>query len=361
MIIFDESCSICNIVNGGSDLLSDVALWEDEDFYIMPTLGCLVPGYILILSKEHIYSSCYLNAGKRTKLQNLLERLSKIYEANYGFNPLIFEHGGAQSHVNKSACCIWHCHIHIVPHLFTNTDNMVDSLKLTGIESFEDFFDKCSDTSYLFFADNQGNKFIQLFNSAVEAAPSQIFRKWIAKDIGIPQQWDWRTNTFKENIFKTIVEIGALLRNANLSNLEHDIKNVYYCSAMDGLSLGEISTKYHSMKQRLEENNMTLINSYEKQATSQIINKESGSSIVSENLKFLNKADYVIVDLSIPNRLYIGCIDEMITAHQKGIFVIVVKGYSVADKHFYTHFRSDKIVKTLDEAIHFLIEHSSNI
>jgi anaerobic glycerol-3-phosphate dehydrogenase len=85
-----------------------------------------------------------------------------------------------------------------------------------------------------------------------------------------------------------------------------------------------------------------------------VVNKKNISEIVRENMNLLENSDCVIVDLSIKNHLYIGCIDEMVCANHKKIFVIVICGDSGAEKHLYTNYRANKIVKNLDEAVEYI-------
>ena len=113
-----EFCIFCNIVKNGSDLRQDTVLYEDEHFFIVPALGALLAGYILLISKDHIGSMCFLSKENKEKLKVILEKLSAIYLARYGFTPLLFEHGATYNEVNKSACCVDHAHIHVVPHQF---------------------------------------------------------------------------------------------------------------------------------------------------------------------------------------------------------------------------------------------------
>jgi diadenosine tetraphosphate (Ap4A) HIT family hydrolase/nucleoside 2-deoxyribosyltransferase len=347
-----QSCLFCDIIGKGSNLLTNTVLYEDSDFYIIPALGCLVSGYVLIVSKEHTNSMCYLSEQKKETLQNIINNLSDRYFCKYGFYPLVFEHGAKYDCGNLSGCCVLHAHMHVVPRRFNSMTKMSSSLNLKEVKTMKDFYNECTDNPYIFFMDNDKKKYISVLTGDV--IPSQIIRKWIAADLGIPNEWDWRINPFNSNIFNTVVDIGYLLKGTELSKNSPVIKKVYYCRAMDGLEKDEIINEFHIIEERLKEKNIRLINIYEDNHNSLNKNKENAMLIMHENSKGIDAADCVIVNLSIKNHLYIGCIDEMIVAKERGRFVIVIAGDAGADNHFYTYLRSDLIVKTIDEAIDYL-------
>ena len=132
------------------------------------------------------------------------------------------------------------------------------------------------------------------------------------------------------------------------------MQKVYYCRAMDGLNTKDISDEYKKVKILLESNNCILINAYQETMSKLDFTKENAEMIVSENLKMLTQADVVMINFSIVNHTYIGCVGEMIYAKINGLQVISIVGDGDAGKHFWTLYHSDHIVKTLDEAIELL-------
>lgn len=353
-----NTCVFCDIVENGSDLISNAILYEDDDFFIVPAVGAIVPGYLMLVSKDHLYSMCYLSDEKRARLTNIISNLSSIYIAKYGFAPLIFEHGASLDCSNLSACCLVHAHMHIVPHYFSAIEDMKNKLELCQIDSLEEFFQECHEKSYLFFANNDGRIFLRVFTD--DAVPSQIFRQWVAADVGVLGKWDWRIHRFDENIYKTVIDVGNLLYKANLSNKRTLLKSIYYGRAMDGLSEEDIIAEYAMISKRLNENGMNLVNPFTGKHLSYAIDKSSGRIVARDNWSDMDKSDCVVINLSIKGHLYIGCIDEIVVASQKGRFVIVITGDAGADKHYYLHFRADKIVKTIDDALEFLIDNNKS-
>ena len=341
-------CKFCEIYSTNSvKALSDKILYESKSFYVIPALGCIVKNYIMIISKRHINSMCYLTNPERKELIELINRFRILFKKKYGFYPIIFEHGASKTEVNRSSCCIVHAHIHIVPYVITKQQDMINNLKLLSLNDFEEFFNAGYETPYIFYMDNQGQIYFKDCKEAV--VPSQIIRKWIASDMGQPNDWDWRNHSFDENIEATVSELKPLIKKS-LKSTDYRLKYVYYCRAMDGLDADEIEKEYDFVEKRLSENGRILVNPYSKTDHKYLkLNKTNSSLVVEDNLDGISKSDCVIVNLSIKNHLYIGCIAEMVYAREKGCYVIVITGDSGAEKHFHTIYHADKIYKTLDE------------
>ena len=110
-------CKFCRIHSTDEvKAVSDTILYENENFFVVPALGCFVENYIMIVAKRHICSMAYLNQEEKKDLETLINEFRKILKEKYGFYPVVFEHGASNNDTNKSACCILHAHLHIVPH-----------------------------------------------------------------------------------------------------------------------------------------------------------------------------------------------------------------------------------------------------
>lgn len=130
---------------------------------------------------------------------------------------------------------------------------------------------------------------------------------------------------------------------------------VYYCRAMDGVNNNIISKEYMLVKNLLYKKGHQLINDFNENNYERLpVTYENAQKVVDDNLSKLSQSEVVIVNISIVNHSYIGCIGEMIYAKQKGLQVIVVVGDSGNEKHFWTLYHSDNIVKELEEAINLL-------
>ncbi|MCL2051472.1 MAG: hypothetical protein FWG91_07085 [Lachnospiraceae bacterium] len=208
-----EYCNFCNIPKNKANLpVADTVLFENQNFYVITSIGCLVKDYLMIVSKRHIVSMCYLNKNEKKDFQCLVNKLKKVLFDIHQFYPIIFEHGGVNHDINRSACCIMHAHVHIVPHVLTNEKEMIDKLSLMQISSYADLFADMYEKPYLFFSNNYGDMYLR---DVIDIVPSQIIRKWIAHDIGINEKWDWKEYPFDENIISTVEKMKLLLPNYN--------------------------------------------------------------------------------------------------------------------------------------------------
>lgn len=184
----------CNFCKFDKKRIENTIIEETENFYVMPTLGSLVDGYVLIVSKKHINSMNELTGKEKEEYFNLLSKYYNRFAEVYGKNPIVFEHGTIDT--NNTASSVIHAHTHIVNHKYKNQEFMVKNLNFMPIEKKIDFENK----SYIFFIDNNFDFFISYeFNSV-----SQLMRRYIAEDLGLANMYDWKIYRFIENLKSTI-------------------------------------------------------------------------------------------------------------------------------------------------------------
>ncbi len=81
---------------------------ETEHFYVVPTKGQIVEGYVLVIPKRH--AACYgdLTEAELTEAEGILARLRTAITDEYGQAPIVWEHGIIGQTVK-------HGHIHVFP------------------------------------------------------------------------------------------------------------------------------------------------------------------------------------------------------------------------------------------------------
>jgi diadenosine tetraphosphate (Ap4A) HIT family hydrolase len=203
-----KRCPFCSLSE--STAVADKILYETQNFYVITTVGCLIENYIMIVSKQHFASTCYINDEQKNEFVELIGIFRNLLQSTYGFSPIIFEHGASEKDSNKSGCCVLHAHLHMVPHKLESSTQMVRALCLEKIGSYVDFFTMAYDKPYLLFVNNANEMFLRLLTDSV--VPSQVIRRWIAKDLNIADKWDWRQHSFYDNINKTINSMGKLIK-----------------------------------------------------------------------------------------------------------------------------------------------------
>lgn len=221
--MIDMECKFCDIVkknnlwNKGADEkipIYDTIIYKTKSFLVMPDLGSIIEGYLLIITKKHLNSMAELNIEQLNELNVLINMLSELAERVYGIAPVLFEHGSAPLEVKMNAqSSINHAHMHLVPFKLENSDKIIreaDMKMFNGISCLNEF----QGVSYVYYRTQQKKEYITVNQSL----PRQYMRRKIALDSNESDKWDWRENSFIENVKNTILSYQEILNNKNYSN-----------------------------------------------------------------------------------------------------------------------------------------------
>jgi ATP adenylyltransferase len=179
-------------------------LFETHNFIVIPSLGSLVEGWLMIVPKEYYISfGAIRNQTIYKELDHLIENLGQLTKAIYG-DFVLFEHGPIVKN-SPVGCSIDYAHLHLVP-VCVNLIEMskfflskeISWCSVPGIHTTSEYFNK--NIPYLFVRDVDKKNFVGFS----EELPSQLFRRTIAKHIGIEEKYDWKRFPFTENIDMTI-------------------------------------------------------------------------------------------------------------------------------------------------------------
>ena len=83
-------CIFCDI---DQSKIENTIIEETKYFYILPTLGSLVDGYVLIVTKRHINSMSELNDNELEEYKTIIAKYQKLFNKVYNKTPIVFEHG----------------------------------------------------------------------------------------------------------------------------------------------------------------------------------------------------------------------------------------------------------------------------
>lgn len=182
----------------------DVPLFVSDLFVMMPTLGCLVPGWLLIVPRRTMANLSGLNAHERKGLKDLIIAVRPRLDRS-GKEIFYFEHGSAPG--SPASCGVDQAHLHIAPLPFDLVGAAVrqeDASWRPTSDSPHSLNIKQGD--YLFVSDAYGRSMI----GTTKSPRSQWFRKLIAAETNQHDLWDYRTNFGSENIEETAKLIGKL-------------------------------------------------------------------------------------------------------------------------------------------------------
>jgi len=169
-------------------------LFESNNFCVMPCIGPLVMGHVMIVTKFHSTSLRLTDLPVRDEYNHLVATLREHpILRKYGL--LEAEHGPSES--DLGGACICHTHIQIIPtfiqarQLFTEPPL---SLVVKDVATSDLMV-----PPYIFLRDHQGDeRFLH-----VTRPNSQTVRKEMARLLGV-SQWDWKIEPRIELIKETI-------------------------------------------------------------------------------------------------------------------------------------------------------------
>lgn len=209
-------CDFCNELNGKNNLYWEIAekcnlprnrmIYEGEHWVVWPTIGAIVPGYVLIVSKKHHLSLMDCDFKEIIELENLLKQTRRVLENIYHYPCIAFEHGSGCGIGNKPSC-IDHCHLHILP-LEEDIYNRIDleKFQIDRIDSLNSLLKRKKQRSSYLLYQNHEEQFFVLYS---DIYISQYFRQLIGISKGVSEKWNWRHNYFSDNIKTTINDINS--------------------------------------------------------------------------------------------------------------------------------------------------------
>jgi diadenosine tetraphosphate (Ap4A) HIT family hydrolase len=103
-------------------------------FVAVPTFGCFVPGYLLIIPRHHVLSFGRLGPAALAEAEQLIDALTDRLQVVYGMRVLAFEYGINTTGVRR----VDHAHWHLLPSEARLTAWLDERLTGTPIASLSD-------------------------------------------------------------------------------------------------------------------------------------------------------------------------------------------------------------------------------
>lgn len=160
------------------------------NFCVMPTRGCLVPGYTLIFAKQHMHK--VWTSKLAAELEEVMQTIARMTEMQFGVRPVFFEHGSAPR-------TFPHTHVHSVPLQYSGPPRMGTAHESIQVGSFQ-ALERYGDAATLPWQDSDGRRFLLQLHGPRR---SQLLRQVVARELGQPQGWDWREHPFTQNMLRT--------------------------------------------------------------------------------------------------------------------------------------------------------------
>jgi diadenosine tetraphosphate (Ap4A) HIT family hydrolase len=202
MVSIAEACEFCAELTNpqasrfgamyGSVLRSRVVR-ETSSFVVVPTVGQMFPGSMLVIPRKHIETLAGFGLatdGRATdELISLMDSLNA--ELSQFGDVVSFEHGARAD--TGASCGIYHAHLHCVP---TPRVLRAEELLPRGqqVRGFGEGLRMLADASqYLIVRDSKGVTRLHDQSHGAGEYGSQYFRRRIAQVLDAPVEWDWRT------------------------------------------------------------------------------------------------------------------------------------------------------------------------
>jgi inosine/xanthosine triphosphate pyrophosphatase family protein/diadenosine tetraphosphate (Ap4A) HIT family hydrolase len=173
-------------------------VYEDEHFVVMPPLGEFMEGGLLLLAREHILSLARLPPAQFDRLERLLVAIQRALIKHWGVAPLVFEHGPAPDS-SKGVCCVDHAHLNIFPAAVQVQPHLAGRMNLS-LGPLSDLAKlRRAEFGYLFIQENGGIR--RAYDG--RDVPTQLVRRIITAQLGLPDRWDWRDYLGREELLAT--------------------------------------------------------------------------------------------------------------------------------------------------------------
>lgn len=180
----------------------DIVVASNDHFVAVPSLGALVPGWLLLIPRRPMPTLSLLNFAERKSLVALRSNVSNRL-SSYGSQIYAFEHGGSSG--SLVSCGVDQAHLHLVPLEFDllQIAQAQDLNWRTSIAVHELTEKETVGKEYL-FVERSGASLIGF----PEAPTSQWFRQLIAQKCGV-EEWDYKRNPNLNQLEATAVALTA--------------------------------------------------------------------------------------------------------------------------------------------------------
>ncbi len=218
-------CEFCNEFAGGiSNSFSSLygsneggrIVFSSANFNVIPTIGQIVEGYLLIVPKAHYLALADLPAVLRKELKFLIDVLHAASGAGYGTH-VMFEHGTRTG--SSGGCGVVHAHMHVVPLAHPNdpVEIIKERYPFKIIETFDQVAEEALGSSYLYYEDTSSRRHVFQTDDDL---PSQYVRQLVACAVG-SEAWDWRVVKREARLVNTLARFSTLLGGLSVDVVNH--------------------------------------------------------------------------------------------------------------------------------------------
>jgi diadenosine tetraphosphate (Ap4A) HIT family hydrolase len=203
----DADCPFCPGHLTASTADADTLLACGPGVNLLPTVGMMVPGYLLVTTQEHVLSMGDLGARHLEDLGPWLDEVRSILAPRFG-EYLTFEHGSSVA--DRTGACIEHAHLHLIPLAEQLSERLRSAASWTILPGFPDL------------ANYGGASYAYLHVSGDHLALAEpgLGSQWIRREAGKHldrDDWDWSLQWDEQQLKETLYRIDKLGLRAHLA------------------------------------------------------------------------------------------------------------------------------------------------
>lgn len=193
----DPDCFMCALAGG-----QETGHWYDEVLaatrtaIVIPALGAIAAGHVLVVPRQHVLSAQDLAAAERldfiTCLETTAERLAEVAGL-----VTVFEHGAALAGSGPRSACSEHVHVQVLPGHYGLYDALEYELTFESLAAF--YKAPLPFYPYLLAWESGGPVRV-----AHDIGQSQFFRRELVCRLGDPDGWDYWLFPREDNVRNTL-------------------------------------------------------------------------------------------------------------------------------------------------------------
>ncbi|MCI0689057.1 MAG: hypothetical protein L0Y54_17770, partial [Sporichthyaceae bacterium] len=193
-------CGFCAEFANTTDQTRIIA--EIDGWALLPTVGCFIPGYCLLMPIDHIDATADLAPLELDRLADLVEDMRTTVASAYG-PTIVAEHGPRGCDLGASCCS--HAHLHLIP--VPDPDAVSGVYQATGgpgrrLARLADLAGGASG-SYLYLSTYPGMHTVWPAGGFAR----QFVRRVCATLHGVGDTYDWREHPYQDNQQQTLTTL----------------------------------------------------------------------------------------------------------------------------------------------------------
>ena len=186
----------------------DCIIYESPSFYVVPELGALKQGFLMIVPKEHILSVAQFPEELMPEYLEVCKDVEEILlKAFKGKSVAFMEHGSGPSGKTSHKKSIVHAHTHVVVD-FELKEKYQRMVQMKKCENISD----ASDVHYFSYQQSTDGQLMIAMDPEVYVQ-RQFPRQVMAEELGLaPDQYNWRWYEIDEITDATLFHLNKMLR-----------------------------------------------------------------------------------------------------------------------------------------------------